>query len=395
MSEDAVREAGRLIADSGIVDDVRPFSRSKRERSLNGDTSDADDRTEQPRRRRDDAEREEQPRRRKEEREESDDDDGDEPRHERDDYDDEDDADEPTREDGDEGEQDDDEDDADDDRRETLHEVKVNGETLKVPLSELVKGYSRQQDYQQKTRALADRGRNLQASHAEVAKAYQRKLQDVHAVYSGMEKLLLEDLDSQQMRALRASDPQQWMVLREDYNDRLTKVRNVIQGLHNEQEGHRQQFEQQTAANQGQFVEHETAKMVEYMPDWMEGKDGKPSGARRLFGYLQKSGFAETEIFPVIDHRMLQIADKARRYDELMASRKSLPPRTAKPTPKRIPQGKSNVSNQGQRQERQSRNEFTRANDRLKKSGSLQDAGDAINALTRREAKRSRRDFRR
>jgi hypothetical protein len=45
----------------------------------------------------------------------------------------------------------------------SLYEVKVGNRTLRVPLSELTNGYSRHQDYTQKTMALAEERRQIQA----------------------------------------------------------------------------------------------------------------------------------------------------------------------------------------------------------------------------------------
>jgi hypothetical protein len=42
------------------------------------------------------------------------------------------------------------------DEPEPTYKVKVNGEEVEVPLSELTKGYSREQDYTKKTMALAE-----------------------------------------------------------------------------------------------------------------------------------------------------------------------------------------------------------------------------------------------
>lgn len=50
---------------------------------------------------------------------------------------------------------------------ETLYEVKINGQTHKVPLSELQQGYSRQQDYTRKTTELSEQRRQWEAAIAE------------------------------------------------------------------------------------------------------------------------------------------------------------------------------------------------------------------------------------
>jgi hypothetical protein len=394
----SVAEAGRRIVQSGAVDDVRR-GRTNRELARGDDAGDADDSREEDRRpaRREREERDaDRPKyRRKDEADEDPDDRESEDRDE-DEADEDEDADTSNREDGEDGDEDDLEDDdadAEDERnrKERMFKVKVNGETLEVPESELVAGYSRGRDYHQKTQALAERGRQFQAGHAQVAKDYHTRLQMVNGVLTQVMNDLVGSMDGPEMRELRAKDQTAWLAAREDYNDRVNKVREYISGLNQEQERHRNAFTEQSTTLQAGLVAQETEQVVKYIPDFLEGKDGKPSGARRLFDYLAKNGFQEAEIMSASDHRYLVTAEKARRYDEMMAKRKDMPKPKPKAMPKRVANGRSEVTSGTTRKDREDRSEFRRATDRLKKTGDMRDGGDAINAYLNREAKRNAR----
>ncbi len=417
MADDvSVREAGNLIAQRGLTDDVRR-GRTNRELARDGDGADADDRTEDrraPKRREGDDREDRQPKRRR------DDDEDERPRNRRRDQDDEpdegdddasddddEDADPSNREDGEDGDEDEDRDDEDDDadgdeddrNREREFEVKVDGKKFKVTESELIAGYQRNRDYAQKTQKLAETGRTLQAGHSQVAEQYGKRLQALGSVVTMLKKSLVGEMDGAQMEALYQQDPVAWQKARVSFEKRIKDVDAVFSHLTEEQERHGKEFEATQAAHRARLVQHEVAQLSQHIPDWMEGKDGKPAGYVRVGQYLREAGFKDQEFLGIIDHRMLLIADKARRYDAMMKRRdeRGEPKRRPKPVPKRVPHSGSsrNTTSQGGRQDRQDKNEFTRARDRLAKSGDMRDAGNAIDAMltnqSRREERRKRR----
>lgn len=411
MADDtSVREAGNLIAQRGFADDVRPAGSTNRERSRGGDGADADDRTDdrRPKRREDDEDR--RPKRR-------DEDDEDAPRNRRRDEDDDsgdadddfedDEADTSNREDGEDGDDqdedqggEDDDPDGDDDRnREREFEVKVDGKKFKVTESELVAGYQRNRDYAQKTQKLAETGRNLQNGHAQVAQQVSKRLQDMNGFVASIRKSLAGEMNGAQMEELYRSDPVAWQKARASFEKRIQDVDAVFSHINQEQERHRKETEAVQTAHKAQLVAHEVARLSQHIPDWMEGQNGKPPGYQRVGNYLRQAGFQDAEFIGIVDHRMLLIADKARRYDAMMERRneRGEPKRRPKPVPKRVPNSGSsrNTTSQGGRQDRQDKNEFTRARDRLAKSGDMRDAGSAIDAMMSRQTRREERKGRR
>lgn len=372
-----VREAGRRISRGGLTDDVIQ-ARGEQITQRRGQQRDAADTDAKPKRK---------PAKREPVRDELDDGDDDhdyDPRDadgDEDELDDDADASNPDEEDDEGGDEDDSSDDADaddedgqtaDDERE--HVVKVNGKEFKVTTSELIAGYQRGSDYHQKTQALAQRNRELTGSHTKVAETYVRKLQQTNAVLGGVRELLIGDMNSAEMKQLRHSDPQAWMIAREEMQDRISQVDAVLTGLHQEHERHASEFQQRHQESMLSTVAQEKTKLLEAVPDWDTG------GGQRLVQYLTKSGFTPDDLSNVIDSRMWITAEKARKWDEYQASRSKPAKRKAKPTPKSIRPGASQIrrNDQGNAGKRR---DYDVARKKAAKTGDMRDAGRAISKL--------------
>jgi len=81
---------------------------------------------------------------------------------------------------------------------EQLFEVKINGQVEKVPLKELLSGYSRHQDYTRKTQALAQR----EAEWNNRIQQYEQAFQEIYEFLSDRERLrqYLESLGAEQQQ---------------------------------------------------------------------------------------------------------------------------------------------------------------------------------------------------
>lgn len=84
----------------------------------------------------------------------------------------------------------------------------------------------------------------------------------------------------------------------------------------------------------------EMQKLIEARPEWKDTTKFR-TDAGKLSEYLVANGFTRDEVNSTMDHRALVVADKARRYDELLAARKAPASKVAQqPAPKvlRTPQ---------------------------------------------------------
>jgi len=287
-------------------------------------------------------------------------------------------ADDDEADDDDESGEGEDDDDSRADPMDAEYEVKVNGKPEKVTLKDLLSAYPKAGDYYQKTQALAQRRRELDTGHAQVAKQYGEKLQSVAGLYGKVRDLLVGDINSQAMQQLRAENPQEWLVQRQAMQDRVDSVNNVLSRIHQEQEQHRKEFTERQQKELASFVDTELETLERHIPDWRQ------EGKVRLAQYLVDDvGFSKDEISNVVDSRMLLVADKARRYDKLMSERdKTSEKRKRKKPPQSAKSKGGNLKRQPTKQ-RKTQNQFRDAKNRAKKSGNMRDAGKAIGLLVR------------
>lgn len=224
-------------------------------------------------------------------------------------------------EDDEEGEEEDDETAA-----EPKFTVKVNGEEVEVPQSELIAGYSRDADYRRKTQALAEQRKTLEteaeqtrqerAQYAQMLNAMQQQLQ------SGGEKE--PDWDR-----LYSEDPVEWVRQRELWRERQEKA----QAVQAEQQRLQQQMTQEQQRQLQETLKAEREQLQRALPEIVDPDKGTQV-RQRIAEYGKEIGFSEEELNNVYDHRAVLVLDKARRYDELMAKKKDLRPQPSKKRPR-------------------------------------------------------------
>lgn len=237
--------------------------------------------------------------------------------------------------DGDEAEQDSEDDETgeaveddeaeEDDAEEPTFTVIVDGKEEAVSQSELISGYQRQADYTRKTQALTEQRKALETQAEQVGKKYEEAATIMEAVTQTLlgtppekpdTQLLYADpsLSEAQNRQRQAKYEQDkanyehWHVLRE----RFVQWREGI-------------VQERAKENQGktaEFAKAEGQKFLEAFKD--EVKDDITFNAKigEIHNYLHGLGYQDGELAGMIDHRAYVVADKARKYDALMADNK-------------------------------------------------------------------------
>lgn len=366
------RDAGAAISEAGLVDDV-----------VTADERDIADRSSKGKRKN---QREERNRRDEVEEDDSDfegdeDDDEADSGSNRDDGESEDDGDEDTDEDDDSDEGEDGESRA---QSRDQFEVTVNGEKLKVSRDELVQGYQRNEDYHRKTQAVAQERRQFVEAHTKVARSLQNAMQNTQGVLNQVLDVIAGSANSPQMEQLRQTDRAAWTAERMAIQDRREAIAKILQDSLQEQERLRAESLTQNNQDQGALVQATVLQMQKHVPDWLKpGKDGA-TGAQRLLKHLvEDRGFKAEEVKSVLDHRMLLIAEEARKYRELMAKggKAAQQHRQAKNPPPKPPRGKGSEIQRKASKETVRSKSYRQARAKLKQSGDMRDAGTAINRL--------------
>lgn len=240
--------------------------------------------------------------------------------------------------------------------------IKVDGEELEVGIEELKNGYQRQADYTRKSQALAEQRKETEAIQSE----RQRLEQERQMYANGLQMLQdqqsskLQEFENIDWTALKADDPYQYMLKKDEYRDAQEKVQNVQQ---------QQILIQQEQAEEAQkarahFVQQEYNRLVEALPEW---NDQESTIKKDVQEYARSVGFLPEEINQLADHRSVLVIKKAMEYDKLTT--KVAPKKKAV---KKVP--KVQKSGRGNSKEDTAAEAVKQKRARLRKSGKQDDA---------------------
>ena len=252
------------------------------------------------------------------------------------------------------GEEDDDDDEEvlDEEPDLELIDVMINGERQQVTLEELQKGYSRQSDYTQKTQSLAEERKAFE----EEAQAVRRERENYAVMLGRLEQQLSAGItpeEQAQLDELRQTDPVNYMLAKEELDQRQAKLDAI------KQEQTRVQ-EQQAADNQrllADHIEQQRDALMRAVPEWNDEGIAKAE-QKRIREYAIKMGYSEDELNQLYDSRAVLVF-----RDAMKASRAE----TNQPRQK-----VKKVAKAGTKRVRRSQRKV--AMERLQKTGSTQDA---------------------
>ena len=211
--------------------------------------------------------------------------------------------------------------------------VKVNGEDREVPLSEALAGYSRLEDYKAKTAEVAETRRALEAQGAtletDIKAAYANQLEEATNLFAQFDPVLAEarNIDWQ---ALKQADPAAYVQAQDAVNARLNAIQQMQQQVAANRGEAQQRQQQQAEQEQAQRFDRAAEEIVKAMPDLVDETKFQ-AFATDAISQLRNEGFTAPEIADAVDHRVLTLADKARRWDAHQASLKSLPDKKVVP----------------------------------------------------------------
>ena len=243
--------------------------------------------------------------------------------------------------------------------------VKIDGKEVSVTLDELQKGYSRTQDYTRKTQQIA-----------EVRKQVEQETQAVRAErgqYAQLLGALQAQLQSSEPQVdldrLYNEDPIEWVRQKEVLRERQEKA-YAIQA---EQQRLYQLSQQEQQQSMQQHLESQKDALLAALPEWKDPKKAKLEKAM-LIESAKSAGFSDEDLKSVYDHRLVLLLRKAALFDQMVSKRQGIKPVTNNGPRPAKPGAAGRVS---------TTSEVTRAQQRLAKTGRVDDAADAIYKLLR------------
>lgn len=202
------------------------------------------------------------------------------------------------------------------DSNEELYKITVNGQEVEVTLDELRKGYSRQQDYTQKTEKLSkdrktvDQLKNDLTRQSEEAKIkrdqYEKQLQVLSEQLKASEKDV--NLDK-----LYEEDPAEYVRAKAEQDRR----KEALQLAEKEQEKIQAEKQEEYNRTYATYLEQQRELLSQKLPIYAD-KDKGPEFVKNLTNFARESlGYSDQEIAQLVDHRAVIMLANAYRYDKL------------------------------------------------------------------------------
>ena len=217
----------------------------------------------------------------------------------------------------------------------TVYTVKVNGQDVEVSEDELIKGYSRQQDYTQKTQQLAEYKRQMDAAaqgmQQEIAQTQQMRAQYVDALSTAIDTNYahLQQYANIDWETLKSQDKEEYLTKRDEYR----QAQESIQGLQAQAQQAQQQQEREMQMQHQQVLQEEHSKMVSILPEWND-PDTQRAIAKSLSEFALSKGYTQEELSQLVDHRSILVLMQAKAYEDMTRKQHEVRAKKVKNKPK-------------------------------------------------------------
>ncbi len=216
---------------------------------------------------------------------------------------------------------------------EQTYTVKVNGEERQVPLTDLLNGYSRTEDYKAKTAVVAEERRQVEAERqrveTEVSAQFANQLEEATNLFAQFDPVLSE-AQNINWEALKAQDPAAYVAAQDAVQERLTAIQQMNSQVAQTRAQHQQAQQAQVEQERTQRFDFAADEIVKARPELADEVKFKAFAGESV-EFLKGAGFTPEEIVDALDHRVLSLADKARQWDAHVAARQSLPEKRVVP----------------------------------------------------------------
>lgn len=221
----------------------------------------------------------------------------------------------------------------------------------KLELKELKSGYLRDRDYRHKTTDLANKRRELEALSTRVADAA-----------NAISEVLMKQVPPAPDPSLALSDPVRYVQEKAQHESATDWVNAIVAQATPAKEVVNKLTEEQ----QGELLRSEVAKLTQAFPE-IEKPEGKKKFFDAAMGAAKELGFSDQELGAVTDHRYFKVAYYAKLGMEAEAAKAKAASKVVNVPPVAVQKRPAGAEANKQRANRD-------AMDRLKRSGSIQDA---------------------
>ena len=230
---------------------------------------------------------------------------------------------------------------------------------------ELADGWMRQKTFTQKTQALAEQKKEMEAERAKVS-------QEREQYQAGLQQFLSQPEPQPPSEELFETAPLAYMKAKDDFRDHLAQRQQAQAELH------RVEGERMREANlqRQEYLQRESEKLAGLIPEWRDETVAlKEKQAIKEYGL--SIGYSSEEMDSIGDSRAVALMRKALLFDSMTQKGQT----KLRQNPEGVPMLRA-----GGQQPQRRVSEYRKAKQRLSKTGKPEDATKAISELLKRSA---------
>lgn len=251
----------------------------------------------------------------------------------------------------------------------------VDGQDVRVTFEEALAGYQRNADYTQGKQQLTEDRQSLEEERTNARQMYERNNMVLATTMQNLQMMFLQPPDPAEMARLRVEDPSEFTARSVEYDQRVKMFNDVIAGAANNYEQATEQTKAQMKSKAADWEKEQNSILANKIPGWNDAKRDQLYEAA-----ANRYGFTVEEARTVMDARTLQMVNDALAYHELKAAGETAR-EGAKKVAKKLPKNVGKPGKKSSRSKAQLKADNVRsAKARLRKSGKVSDAADAIAA---------------
>ena len=192
--------------------------------------------------------------------------------------------------------------------------VKVDGETSTVNMSDLVIGYQTNKHNTNTSKALAEERKQFDAGKIEAVQDYTRKLDDVGKLSEYMNQNLMKEFRGVNWDQLRVENPAEYAASMTDFQSRQQEIQSIQAAISYEREQQSNEAAESSKVQSDTYLQEQIDKMVVNNPEWSDESKLKVAFDEMSDFTAETYGFTTEEFNSVVDSRLIEMIKDARKY---------------------------------------------------------------------------------
>ncbi len=246
------------------------------------------------------------------------------------------------------------------------------GERVEVSLGELKDSFTARERSSRAEQSAKELKEQLEADKIRQDQLFQQQAEAHAAALNQVDQMLMAEFNNVPWDNLKATDPTQWTIKRQEFTERQAAVQNMRQQAAQEYNQRMAQAQQKQQQQMQEIATREQENLLRALPTWRDN-EVRQSEQGKMREYLLSAGYSPDEIDQAYDHRTIVLAHKAMQFDAMAKKGTTAKKRVVKIGNKKVlkPGAKRTKAQTQQDAEAQLRA-------KLKKSGDHRDAAALI-----------------